>query len=124
MRKENKYTIDNWDYIPLTETRIVGALIIGRSHYDPSRSESLQNGNIEDRICVYADLDKLLNETPLSEKERLTVYELMNGYSISDIARYYNGIPQTYEKFFVRAVEKIAEQEKKSWINFYQAGLS
>lgn len=124
MRKENKYVIDNWDYLPLSETRIVGALIIGRSHYDPSRSESLQTANIEDRICVYADLDRLLNEAPLSEKERITVYELMNGYSIADIASYYNGIPQTYEKFFTRALEKLAEQEKKSWIEFYNAGLS
>lgn len=124
MRKENKYTIDSWDYLPLTETRIIGALIIGRCHLDPSRSENLQMHDVENRICAYADLDRLLNETPLSQKERLTVYELMNGYSIADIANYYDGMTQTYEKFFTRAIEKLAEQERKSWIEFYSSGLS
>ena len=43
----------------------------------------------EDVLCIYADLDSLIERAGLSEQERLTVDLLMKGYVLSDIAEHY-----------------------------------
>ena len=42
----------------------------------------------EDVICIYADLDSLIQRAGLSKQEQLTVDLLMNGYTLTDIAEH------------------------------------
>lgn len=61
----------------------------------------------EDVICTYLDLDDLILVCGLSASEEQVVKYVMRGYAVADIADYYGGARQTYNKFYSRAVEKI-----------------
>ena len=69
----------------------------------------------EDVICVYADLDSLIERAGLSDGERMTVDLLMRGYAIADIAEYYNKTRQTFEILLKRAVKKIVKCNNADW---------
>lgn len=69
----------------------------------------------EDILCIYADLDSLIERTDLSRSEREAVEYLMKGYALSDIAFHFGKSRQTYETVFRRAVKKIVRQNNADW---------
>lgn len=69
----------------------------------------------EDILCLYADLDSLIEKAGLSDQELLTVKLLMKGYIISDIADHYGKARQTFEILEKRAIKKIVKQNNANW---------
>ena len=69
----------------------------------------------EDILCIYADLDSLIEKAGLSDQELLTVKLLMKGYIISDIADHYGKARQTFEILEKRAIKKIVKQNNADW---------
>lgn len=69
----------------------------------------------EDILCIYADLDSLIERSGLSEQERLTVDLLMKGYVLSDIADHYGKSRQNFEIMLKRAVKKIVKRNNADW---------
>lgn len=69
----------------------------------------------EDVICIYADLDSLIDRAGLSKQERLTVDLLMKGYILADIADHYGKSIQNFDILFRRAVKKIVRQNNADW---------
>lgn len=69
----------------------------------------------EDILCIYADLDSLIERAGLSEQERLTVDLLMKGYVLTDIAEHYGKSRQNFEILLKRAVKKIVKRNNMDW---------
>ena len=69
----------------------------------------------EDVICIYADLDSLIQRAGLSKQEQLTVDLLMNGYTLTDIAEHYQKSRQNFEILLNRAVRKIVKRNNADW---------
>lgn len=69
----------------------------------------------EDALCVYADLDSLIERTDLSPMERDTIVYLMKGYTLPDIAFHFGNTRQTFETLFKRAVKKIVKRNNADW---------
>ena len=66
-------------------------------------------------LCIYSDLDSLIERAELSDNERLTVDLLMKGYILSDIAEHYGKSRQNFEILFRRAVKKIVKRNNDDW---------
>ena len=77
----------------------------------------------EDVLCVYADLDALIERTDLSPLEKETVMYLMKGYSLPDIAFHFGKTRQLFEIIFKRAVKKIVKRNEMDWEEFTGARL-
>lgn len=77
----------------------------------------------EDVLCIYADLDSLIERSGLSEQERLTVDLLMKGYALPDIAEHYGKSRQNFEILLRRAVKKIVKRNNSDWEEFTGARL-
>lgn len=73
----------------------------------------------EDVLCIYADLDSLIERAGLSENERITVDWVMKGYVLSDIAEHYGKSRQNFEILFKRAIKKIAKRNTEDWNEMY-----
>lgn len=69
----------------------------------------------EDVLCIYADLDSLIERAGLSKQERLTVDLLMKGYILADIAEHYGKSKQNFDILFRRAVKKIVKRNNMDW---------
>ena len=69
----------------------------------------------EDVLCIYADLDSLIERADLSDNERLTVDLMMKGYIISDIAEHYGKSRQNFEILLKRAIKKIVKRNNDDW---------
>ena len=69
----------------------------------------------EDVLCIYADLDSLIERADLSPAESETVLYLMKGYMIADIAEYFGKTRGTCETLFKRAVRKIVKRNNADW---------
>ena len=69
----------------------------------------------EDALCIYADLDFLLERCGLSDWERITVDWVMQGYSLYDIAEHYGKTRQNFEILLKRAVKKVVKQNNADW---------
>lgn len=112
-------------YVPFSEHRVVAKLIKERSKCDASYYASVETPGIlssdgsygidEDALCIYADLDSLIERAGLSEQEHLTVDYLMQGYIITDIAEHFGKSRQNFEILFGRAVEKIVSRNNADW---------
>lgn len=112
-------------YVPLSEERVVAKLIQGRAVQDASFYPTteprhyLETDGVfslnEDVLCVYADLDSLIERTDLSPMERETVMYLMKGYTLPDIAYHFGKTRQMYEVIFKRAVKKIVKRNDADW---------
>lgn len=75
----------------------------------------------EDVLCLYTDLDSLIERCGLSASESETVKYVMEGYSLADIAEQYGKARQTVEIFFNRAVKKIVRQNNADWEKTHHA---
>ena len=69
----------------------------------------------EDVLCIYADLDSLIERCGLSDQERLIVDLMMKGYLLTDIAEHYGKTRQTFETLLKRAIKKIVKQNNADW---------
>lgn len=69
----------------------------------------------EDVICIYADLDSLIERTDLSPMEREIIMYLMKGYSLPDIAYHFGKTRGTCDTLFKRAIKKIVKRNDKDW---------
>ena len=69
----------------------------------------------EDILCIYADLDSLIERAGLSKTERLTVDLLMKGYMLTDIADHFQKSMQSFDILMKRAVKKIVRQNNADW---------
>lgn len=69
----------------------------------------------EDVLCIYADLDSLIERAGLTENEKLIVDCLMKGYLLSDIAEHYGKSRQNCEILLKRAVKKIVKRDNADW---------
>ena len=69
----------------------------------------------EDVLCIYADLDSLIERAELSANERLTIDLLMKGYVLTDIAEHYGKSRQNFEILLKRAVKKIVKRNNADW---------
>lgn len=75
----------------------------------------------EDVLCLYADLDSLIERCGLSGAEHDTLKFVMDGYSLADIAEQCGKARQTVEIFFNRAVKKIVRQNNADWEKTHHA---
>ena len=66
-------------------------------------------------MCIYADLDSLIERAGLSKQECLTVDLLMKGYILADIAEHYGKSKQNFDILFRRAVKKIVKRNNMDW---------
>lgn len=66
-------------------------------------------------LCIYADLDSLIERAGLSDAERMTVNYLMQGYILADIADHFGKTRQSLEILFKRAVKKIVKRNNSDW---------
>lgn len=71
-------------------------------------------------FLTYVDLDRLIDEAPLSSGERTVVTALMEGYTIGDIAEEMNCAMQTVDVQMCRAASKIAKQNDLNWARTYE----
>lgn len=69
----------------------------------------------EDVICIYADLDSLIERACLSDQEKLTVELLMKGYTLKDIGEHFGKSRQNFEILMNRAVKKIVKRNNTDW---------
>lgn len=61
------------------------------------------------------DLDRLIEQSPLSDIERFTINKLMLGYSLLDLEEIH-GIPsRTFGDCLSKACQKIKETNDKNW---------
>ena len=126
-----------WDYVPLSEPRIVSQLIKNRWRVDEAFYPKLE-GNASSLSCngvfpfsepvlvTYIDLDNLIAETPLTKSERKIVHWLMEGYEMPDIADHYGITVSHVGVLFFRAVKKIVDtcnENYKSWGNYIYGGV-
>ena len=79
---------------------------------------------IEDIVCTYIDLDRLIAGADLSPGEKRTVENLMLGYSMSDIADHFKITRQTVGVELQRAVRKICDLNNRIWSEVYSDALA
>lgn len=66
-------------------------------------------------LCVYADIDTLIETAPLTKDERKIVHQVMRGYGFSDIAEHYGVTRQTVHILFRHAVTKLCRENDARW---------
>lgn len=69
----------------------------------------------EDVLCIYADLDSLIDRAELSDAEKTTIKYMMQGYALTDIAEHFGKTRQSFEILFKRAVKKIVKRNNADW---------
>ena len=121
--------LHEWDYISLSEKRVVCVLIKQRSKIDgnyyakTSANDVLSHdGNTifsEPIICVYADQDNLIETSELSPGQYVIVNKIMYGYSTSDIAEIMCIPPSSVCIQFNRAQDKIVKRNNELWNSTY-----
>lgn len=103
-------TID-LSYAPLNDVQVLRALIAS-----PYTCHGIGiHEDMEELICMYADLDRLIQEAPLTKSEKAVLEMKRSGYGSKEIAAERKVSVQTCDKLFSRAVEKLAEQARQNW---------
>lgn len=73
----------------------------------------------DDVVCIYTDLDRLIQNAGLSPLEDQVVGFLMEGYTLSDIADHLGHARQTAGVVLDRAVDKIVAANNAQWEAVY-----
>jgi len=73
-------------------------------------------------LCVYADVDRLIDGASLTQAERRVAEQVMRGYGITDIGDHYGCTAQTINTLFRRAVVKICRRNDREWEKTYAVG--
>ena len=115
-----------WDYVPLSEPRVVTQQIQNRHKCDESlyalshetTNPIVSNGVFpfsEPVLVTYMDLDHLIETAQLTKPERKIVRWAMYGYSLQDIGDHY-GCGETKVRLLLKsAANKICEENNKQW---------
>lgn len=122
--------LEQWRYVSLSEERTIAMLIRGRGKLDASYYASMFDGGgiaesngvfpfSEPVLVCYIDLDRLIEETDLTEMERFTVAKLMMGYTLLDLEDIYGRSRKTFGKDFANACHKIKLTNDKRWQKVY-----
>lgn len=131
MARRNDTVVDNWEYVPLSEPRIVAGLILQRSEQDRQYDLlSAPFGIVEsagtsimdtERMATFMDQDEQIEICGLSRSERYTVDKQMDGYSMSDVAAMMGEVAvATVSSYQERAVSKIVGANNRKWADVYE----
>ena len=120
-----------WDYVPLSEPRIVARLIKNRWKVDETFYPLMESTDIsilatngvfpfsEPVLVTYIDLDNLIETAHLTRAERQIVHRLMEGYSGTDIAEHYGTTKEHVTTLLQSASQKIARENNRRWNECY-----
>lgn len=123
--------LHEWDYVSLSEHRVVATLIKNRRKVDSSYYMKLfgavQHPLVSQGIApfsepitvTYLDLDKLIDTCGLTRAERTVINTIMFGYSFNDVADSKNTSVQAVNQLFNRAVDKVVKRNNLDWQNFH-----
>ena len=78
----------------------------------------------EQILNTYIDLDRLIDESPLSGKQRAVVCLLMRGWSLQDIAEEYDKKIASVSRLFTRALEVMQKCHIQRWKQVVTGGDS
>lgn len=127
----NEYKgLNEWIYVTLSEERTIAKLIRGRGKLDASYYASMFDGGgiaesngvfpfSEPVLVCYIDLDRLIEETALTDLERFTVEKLMKGYTLLDLEDLYGNSHKTLGKAFASACHKLKLTNDARWLRVH-----
>lgn len=115
-----------WEAISLSEINTIKGLIKNRFYFDESFVAKLYESNNpiefsgvptfrEIIICVYLDLERLMDNANLTEKQEHVIYRLMCGETEFDIADSLGDDIGNVRGVFNTACQKIKEQNDLEW---------
>ena len=115
-----------WDYVPLSEPRVVIQQIKNRYRVDESyyplkyeqSNPLLSNGVFpfsEPVLVTYMDLDMQIETAGLTKAERKIVDWVMEGYAIGDIAEHTGANLGRIELLISSAAKKISDKNNKNY---------
>lgn len=119
--------LHEWDYVSLSEHRVVAALIKNRSRVDATYYMKAYNAvehplisqgvtQFSEPITVtYMDLDRLIETCGLTPGELEIVGLIMFGYGFTDIAAVKEVTVQAVNQMFNRAVDKVVKRNNSNW---------
>lgn len=120
--------LHEWDYISLSEHRVVAGLIKNRSRVDETYYmklySSVQHPLVSQGVCpfsepitvTYLDLDELIETCGLSKLEHSVINRLMFGYGVVDIGEQLEMTPMNVNTLFNRAIDKVVKKNNEKYI--------
>ena len=133
LRNEGK-GLHEWDYMPLSEERVVRMLIQNRSKLDATYEMKQVSENpfvsqgaapmSEPVMVTYLDLDRLIATCGLEEDEREVVGMLMRGYNRKDVAELRGVTTGAVNMLLDAAVIKIVAKNNDEWRRVMGATLN
>lgn len=121
----------NYAYAPLSDETVVRTLVEQREKLDPIRKASGTSlfeaaadtsPLVEDIICLYVDLDRLIEAVRFPSSEAFVLEKIMDGYTINDLSEIYGGSRQAYSGYYRRAIGKIVKESQEQWARHYGEG--
>lgn len=119
--------LQNWEYISLSEPRVVKTLIRTRSSVDSYYKATqycdtldpvVSDGRVpfdENILTTYIDLDTLIDECGLTDDEKDLVQKLMDGYTISELTEGDDPPRSTIFLLLDSAADKIVARNDERW---------
>ena len=114
-----------WYYLCLGETRTLDQLIRNRYRLDgtfyATRDEYtfaiIDLPELLDPVFLtYVDLDRLIDESDLTERQANILHMLMQGYTLTDIAGMNHDI-KSIHAHYIAALRKLSRQNQLTWEN-------
>lgn len=115
-----------WETVSLSEISTIESLIKNRREFDSFYEVKLyetSNPYISNGVpvfseliqCIYMDLDRLIKNANLTDKQKFIIDNLMKGYTESDIAKANNTDVKNIKNILLTACKKIKEQNDFEW---------
>lgn len=125
----------NYAYAPLSDETVVRTLVEQRAKLDPIKKAAASATSlfeasadtsplVEDIICLYVDLDRLIEAVQFPASEAFVLGKVMEGYTIGDLSDIYGGSRQAYSGYYRRAIGKIVKESQEQWARHYGEGLA
>lgn len=107
-----------WEHASLSEEYMVAELIKNRINLDPGKTFVPCPYRLQETLlCLYASLDQLIIDAPLTERERSTLSRYMRGYDAEEISLHDGITRQAVSKLLYTGVKKIVHQNDKNWLH-------
>ena len=120
--------LHEWDYVPLSEERVVREQIKHRIRLDRAYAIRLgYSGLVESSgvsdiaepiLCTYLDLDRLIELSEMTEEQSWVVHLIMQGYTETDIAQERGCSRQAVCRLFRDGVGRIVAANNAQWRRF------
>lgn len=114
-----------FDYVPFSDVTVLSELIRNRMKLDATYKEKVYPNSLlsasscpefnENILSVYVSIDMLIDDTPLTKKQRAVIELMMRGWTIQDIADETGNIKSSIKRLFDRAVLKLIEKNNERW---------